>query len=920
MKRPIFLRVRRRKGSVLATSLSLVAIFTTLSLGVTAYFTDMAQRGREEAWNGVAEEAAHTGMSYVMSWVEAALARDNTLPREMRNLELGKVIEPLHIIAGSTAPKSNDFIAATDIGGLVGTTTREYLLGITGKYRVSFKARIQRMRLSTNANDANQPDQYQIGIIGRVRANRTQGASGTLALALDSNENSGLVAERALTATIGREPFAKYAAIFDSDAIRNWVPGEGSQGPVHFNRGDYIDGQGPEAPPTIPAPATHRTLMNLYVNDPRFSADASGIKYPIFHDLVTMTVIPTALAPRPSFSNSFTEDTATYGTFIKMNEATVTNTSTTLNPVFTDNGNLKQLYGAVNGPKQVPYPIQFPRTTLDSLSYALGAPQGAIMKQYASWFQPLADGLYVFTEDGTTNTWALSNPISGGTKAPTGATARPTGGIYIRGNVEIMRMAANATQSLYLFQLGYGAGSTRRVYAVIADRSASTTGLRVIGFAPATASTIRALTTSSGLNKNTIALIYAMASSYPTGQLQDFALSNTTNVKMDLQKTGPFPFNGVVFVDMAQSDPERNTTYPAAPGDPVLPYNRLAATPHPNTTQGALATRTGNIYSLGDIGEPGATWPSTKHSLEGVLYDSFCTSTTATPSRATGLMIMTVGNIFIQNHIISRDLATNPAATPAAGAIAAPFSGSAPIGIPPGTNVTLGTSRDLLGLLADKQILVGLAAPSVTNGGLGLRIDAAVTGLGDPARPGILATVPAGAKFGPLTAAGGTVQAYNGSFMAEGLMRLADPATPENYYVVRGGPTTAYTPANANTDPGNPIYQDTAALGGVTLAAISDVNGNPNKNATGRGQLLMFGSLSVKKRGIVGLGNRGYNKDYRYDKRLKNLAPPLYPTSTNYILKAVDLFTPQGFGYSGTPGSNGELRFLSNVTVTDDSL
>ena len=51
-----------------------------------------------------------------------------------------------------------------------------------------------------------------------------------------------------------------------------------------------------------------------------------------------------------------------------------------------------------------------------------------------------------------------------------------------------------------------------------------------------------------------------------------------------------------------------------------------------------------------------------------------------------------------------------------------------------------------------------------------------------------------------------------------------------------------------------------------------------------RGDLTVYGALAQKFRGTVASGSNGYAKDYEYDTRFRNIAPPkfLTPTSTTY--------------------------------------
>jgi hypothetical protein len=50
---------------------------------------------------------------------------------------------------------------------------------------------------------------------------------------------------------------------------------------------------------------------------------------------------------------------------------------------------------------------------------------------------------------------------------------------------------------------------------------------------------------------------------------------------------------------------------------------------------------------------------------------------------------------------------------------------------------------------------------------------------------------------------------------------------------------------------------------------------------SGEGTLLVEGSIAQRWRGIVGQGNAGYIKAYKYDSRLKYSSPPYFPQWTN---------------------------------------
>ncbi|MFN3430409.1 MAG: hypothetical protein ACK46X_10685, partial [Candidatus Sericytochromatia bacterium] len=159
------------------------------------------------------------------------------------------------------------------------------------------------------------------------------------------------------------------------------------------------------------------------------------------------------------------------------------------------------------------------------------------------------------------------------------------------------------------------------------------------------------------------------------------------------------------------------------------------------------------------------------------------------------------------------------------------------------------------------------------------------------------------------------VPAYWGSFATEGLQPLFNGGQVENYRVVHVNGVGLPDPFTAGHI-FNPL-----AIGG--LAAEGGMPGNPyfvsynptkalNPNRASRGRLLVFGSVTQRKRGAIGAGNNGFDKDFRYDKRLMSIAPPVFPTSTKVTLRVSSISSPGNQPYNGVlPAPNPDLNFMA---------
>jgi hypothetical protein len=868
----------------------------------------------------VAEQAARSGLDLVMGWGESHLDRESKLPTAWETDD-GKVIDPVSTF-GATQSNTvlplftsiNAAIANPDpVGGRLGNQVSEYILSRVGNYVVTFKARVQQFRMSEDA-----PRQYRVGVAGRVRKVMPGGVVG-----VDADEKAGIVSERLLVATIGKEPFSRYAALIDVDIVKNWVPGEIIQGPVHINRG-YVDIL--NTPTNMQSNnATfkdRRSKMLIHTTSGTGGFEAiGGRQTPIFQERVSMTIMNDGNQALSDDNVSDADPAAPnkrYNSAIEVNDTGGAArhpgaASGTLANIFTHPDNFGAL-GGITGPVIMPSPVPFPPNSRQRIPAALGLPSG-VSPAAVEWYRfkngaamngsTLRDGLYVPTIE-----WSDDGPAR-----MTGGDAlrydmgddRPSGGIYLRGNVEEMRMSVNGFVSYYMFQMGYGGSrgqsTVRRVYMVRADRANRQIRIRAFPRNITTyigTQTVPGSTFTSGdtyLNPDALRLLLQAApgaandpgtyfsgpaAGAPDAAVLNWAVTGTTDIQMTLDAPTPgqgaFPFNGIVFVDSSRHDPlnlVKNIDGSVQTGVPM----------------------SGNIFALGDHE------PDNKLSVLGSTVERVCTTTPPLPTGgvppASKLTIVAAGSIFIQNSIMLEDLRNMPGSN----------NGTDPIS----DNVTLGVSRDLLGIVADRQVVIGLAAPRANRGQAGCVVHAAVAALRDPDAT----------SAGAINYRSG-VPAYWGSFVTEGLQPLFANSAIERYQVVRhlnALPAGFFANAVFPTVPPSVWDPETAyptekGMPGVPIYAHPNYNSiiqnatNPNKVA--RGRLVMFGSVTQFKRGAVGAGNRSYDKDFRYDKRLMSIAPPVFPASTSIGLRVTAMYAPGDQPYRPAVSSptNRDLNFM----------
>lgn len=911
--------LKQRKGSVFAFAIALTAVFLTMVVGTMAYFEAANRQANSEKWRDVAEQAARSGLDLVMGWGESHLDRESKLPTAWETDD-GKVIDPVSTFGATQAntvlplfTSTNDAIANADpVGGRLGSQVSEYILSRVGNYVVTFKARVQQFRMSEDA-----PRQYRIGVAGRVR----KVMPGNV-VQVDTNEKAGIVSERLLVATIGKEPFSRYAALIDIDVVKNWVPGEVIQGPVHINRG-YVDIMA--TPANMQANnATfkdRRSKMLIHTTSGTGGFEAiNGRQTPLFQERVSMTIMNDGAQPLSDDNVSDADPAAPnrrYSSAIEVNNTTGTPShpgaaSGVLANIFIHPDNFGAL-GGITGPVIMPSPVPFPPNSRQRIPTALGLPPG-VSPNGVNWYlfktgpttrnpDTLPDGLYVPTVEWVTT--AARRTLPANTLSYAFGDDRPAGGIYLRGNVEEMRMTVNGTISYYLVQMGYGAprgdSTVRRVYMVRADRQNRQLTLRAFprnlsAYLTSNASRAPGSSLALGTRQDCWAnpdALRELLEAVPgnVGPERYFATSPGTanaavsawnvaaggdiSIALDpiLVNQGNFPFNGVFFVDASSHDPLNLVT-------------------NINGTVQAGVPITGNIFALGDK-EPTnkmRVFPSVNTTVERVCTNAPPLPTGGVPP-ASKLTIVAAGSIFIQNSIMLEDLRTN-------GTLGTD---------PQGDNITLGLTRDLLGIVADRQVVIGLAAPrQARNSALpGCVVHAAVAALRDPDAT----------SSGTINYASG-VPAYWGSFVTEGLQPLFANSAIERYQVVRtNGLPGGFFGAGAKWDP-LAVYPTEKGMPGVPIYAHSDYNAiiqnatNPNK--TERGRLVMFGSVTQFKRGAVGAGNRSYDKDFRYDKRLMSIAPPVFPASTSIGLRVTAMYAPgdQPYRPAVSSATNRDLNFM----------
>ncbi|MEB3285205.1 MAG: hypothetical protein VKN33_07965 [Candidatus Sericytochromatia bacterium] len=921
-----------RRGSILATSLGITTVFLTLMIGSMAYVSSAGSISRNDRLRAAAEDAARTGLEMVLGWADQSIDRLNKLPQEWEELDDGQTFDPVRVMQPDA-----DVVNLQDAapGKILGNRIHEMVVGVQKesgaggrpRFVTSFKARIQQFRISENM-----PRQYLVGVAGRVRQVRF-GANTGNNNDVDASERRSIKVERVILATLGKEPTSRYAALTDIDLIRNWVPGEVISGPVHINRG-YVDQPPfllPGTPGDIANPGITRSVQGqpFRLRDVRSSMDLAiadtavpgnpgfqevgGVKAPVFRARVTMTEI---LQGDPNFPNFDPQPGNTAFSMVNANGRVWLNSQTGVgtysSQIFTSSENgapSGQRYGpGIRGPEPLDRPIQLPRSVRDSVGAATG--MTALVMQDAdrrNRWRRLSDGLYIptrkFWGDQTNHDQSYDNsPVAGG--------------IYVRGNVEHLRITVDGPRTGYLFQVASittsgtatdpaAEGTTtglvtsatnfqRRCYLVVADRD--TGGMRLWAWPQGQTLYGNILTGNSTL-ASLITLANGGAATNPNPA--SWSVHNTQKVRATfVPRGGNAPaFNGVIFVDPCRDDPAFTNA-----------ARRIATT--------------GHILNLGNPYETVGQRRLNGHSGE-VISTEMPNAGTGTPRPAGKLTIMARGSIFIQNHLLVQSVYTS-----AANPNTPPYNPQSRLNRDNLRNLRLTNSSDLLGLVSDQQVVVGLRAPSnPTRGGIGVAILGSISALGDPAwRPW---AVNPSDSLDPIYFQ--RPRRYVGSFTTEGLMQLQ--GNFENYWVLNNAqglpvPTNAtWNETDANTPgqrpmPTNLHWNSPAGLGrgfpGHYEYGRLSITPTTNPNANPRGRLLVFGSITVKKRGILGSGNTSYDKDFIFDQRLLTLAPPIFPASVNLILKTQMPFTPDESAdrlmpYRGNPRvapNGGALSFM----------
>ncbi|MNS76714.1 hypothetical protein D3C72_1102700 [compost metagenome] len=346
----------------------------------------------------------------------------------------------------------------------------------------------------------------------------------------------------------------------------------------------------------------------------------------------------------------------------------------------------------------------------------------------------------------------------------------------------------------------------------------------------------------------------------------DFAINQNSNPLVELDAVpndySQFPFNGVIFIDKTNGDQTNNTGNIFSLGCPGLPYNV------PQLPGGLPNNPYSKVSMFGS-------------SMERVATYANANANTSPAPAASKLTIVAAGHIFVQNHLVLEDLFR-----------------SGDWSDPVGDNISINETKDLLGLVADRQVVLGLAAPdNIANTAnrqrLGTMIHAAIAALADPE---------------PTSRTG--VRAYWGSVATEGLQQLFNGGGNENYRVCNID-NTGTLPWSLGTIP-TWVGPDQGMPGNPYFMPYTTVNTKANSpNRQSRGRLVVFGSVTQKKRGAVGAGNNSFDKDFRYDKRLMSIAPPMFPNSATIQMRVTMV---QGGGEQpyrgGQAAKNPDLRFM----------
>jgi hypothetical protein len=613
-----------------------------------------------------------------------------------------------------------------------------------------------------------------------------------------------------------RRPLNYYGTLIDYDGVANWVAGEVVEGPLHINRGPV-----PAGVKWAGADVEGRSRFNLWLTDQPnspFVRPPGGADFPIFQGPVSLGY--DATADQPAESRAIWSHAHWLGGNAGV-AGTAPDGSQLIGPpvrwseIFAHPDNAKALNGGP-GPiltRDVPLPRPFATRVGEVLGLAPGAEPASL-----PWFGPLRDGVYVPTDalvSGRKNGYTANEAVSGG--------------IYVRGTVEVLRAAVVGDSSYVMLQVGYPGGDAHRSYIVRLDRKART--LTLTALPPG-----RLLPQALGEVEGDPARLEAEpATEAESLEAWSIAGAGTLRRRFVAADRTRLPFNGIIGVDYGASDPLRD---PAAPGR-LLP---------------ATATRrplTGHILALGDpdveakrpLAGAAAGLPPLLQRAE--VFSTEVVDGSAAPA-ATGLTIAAVGSVFVQNHLLVEGVARR-----ARGAGVQRFEQAMRA-----TVVTARDTEDRLAVWADRRVFIGLAAPSApSRDELGLLLTASLVGLEDPARTDALIegrSYPAVPQQGlqPVP----VELKYLGSISAEGTGALYGLQTREHPEIGTGAGGRVAAMVGNSDRALNPIHQPWT-----------------NSGWAPRGRLVSFGARIMGKRGTVGAGILGYDKDFRHDARLEGL-------------------------------------------------
>lgn len=867
--------MRRRHGNTLTAALVLTGLIFAVGTGMVAMISGQKRKAEHDKWMAVAQDAAESGLASVLSWGRYQAELTKSLPREW-DVADGEVINPLASFWRHEAqrrartdvpptplaatlgdplnlPPVGSPVAANEDGSIDATHPGEYVVARYGEHTLAtFRPRLQVFHM-----DEQSARMYKIAISGRVWRYQKSGADGGAA----PFTNWELVADRVLLATTGRLPLSRFATLIDIDLVRNWVPGELTDGPVHLNRG-YVDAQGGFLPLGV-TPENGRSQMVLQA--PGLFGAVGGVETPVFEDTVSVTFNRAAAAFPDDNARPFPGPLAVQDLPGPLKN--YLNTPLRAADMFRSVDNASAMEGKM-GPLLLPDPIPLPTNSRNRFLGALGMPSFQDPNGLA-WLTGLQDGCYLPTEE-----------MTQGSSSQYGANLKPSGGLYLRGNVEVMRMGiedATPASSIYAFQVvglnAAGNGAARRTYTFKVWRDGS----------GKTELVAHKLGESIG-NHNLYDLHNLPSEDGSAASMDDWSVNRVADkcLKATFNRGAGAGWNGTIFVDLAKDDPAR------VPGTVRFREPGLGAQP-----------LSGHVLALGQVGStqgapplnrwtktaPGRTSPGGDFATAEVFSSELPLGAGPVPNfgaSAPRVTLIAAGNVFLQNHILTHNLLKQ---------VGLPFDqAKAKTGLMK-DQVSLAKGRDLFGIVADRQVVVGFAAPRPDSGSradAGLVVTAAISALGDPAyhygadrvdpvpsTPGVYEAIPA------VGSPDYRAFAYRGSLATEGLIPLMIPGQKEDYEIGQPGAAGwslpgAHGPSFVNA---NPIYE--AEDGATSAALFATPVANPNLET--RGKLVIFGSVIQRKRGVVGMGNRSYDKAYRYDPRLMSVAPPFFPNTVRLV-------------------------------------